>query len=107
MRGSMPVNKDHMEDLFDQNKLHNKGARMEQEQKARDDLVDKANPEGEQHGSTQEQPFPVPLDRLSEIDLSKLAKSQNLPSNLMDDKVNQPAGFQTTNQANQGDISVE
>ena len=97
MRGLIPV-KDHMEDLFDQNKLHNQGARMEQEQKARDDLVDKANPKGEQHDSTQEQPLPVPLDRLLEIDLSKMAKSQDLPSNLMDDEVNQPTRFQTTNQ---------
>ena len=36
-----------------------------------------------------------------------MAKSKDLPSNLMDDEVNQPTGFQTTNQANQGDISIE
>ena len=49
----------------------------------------------------------MPLDRLSKIDLSKLAKSQDLPSNLMDNEVNQPAGFQTTNQANQGDFPAK
>ena len=85
-----------MEDLFDQNKLHNQGARMEQEQKAKEDPADKANPEGDHHGSTQEPALPVPQDRFSEMDFAKLAKSQDLPSNLMDDEVNQPpAGIQT------------
>ena len=74
MRGAIPV-RDHMENLFDQNKIHNQGARMEQELKTKEDTADKANLEGDHHDSTQELALPVPQDRFSEMDFAKLAKS--------------------------------
>ena len=47
-------------------------------------------PPEEKHGSTQEPPLKVPGDKLSERDISKMAKSQENPyMHLLDEQVNQ------------------
>ena len=82
MRGSILV-RDTMEGFFEQHKLHNQGARMEEEEKAQEAPqesqacaipVGTPLPKAEQ-GSTQEPPLQMPIDQLCELDISKMAKS--------------------------------
>ena len=92
---SIPVGRDNMETLFEQNKLRNQGERLAEEEAHKDQqrgnvpknpIVDN---EGDR-GSTQ-QPLPIPQDRLYELDISKIAQSQNNPyPHLVDKEVNQP-----------------
>ena len=97
MQGAILV-RDTMEQLFEQHKLHDQGARMEEEEKVKEapkEIQAQAIPlgtpplEGE-HGSTQEPPLQVPANRLLELDISKMAKSQENPyMHLLDKEVNQ------------------
>ena len=75
MQGSIPV-RETMENLFEQHKLHNQGARMEKEEKAQEAPQESQAcvipvgtlPPKAEHGSTQEPPLEVLINRLLELD---------------------------------------
>ena len=103
MRGTIPVH-DTREQIYEQHRLHNQGARMEAQEEAQQaPPAEQAIPVGTpppktEHGSNQKPPVQVPGDMLSTLEISKMAESQNNPYlNLLDEEVNQPA-----EQINQG-----
>ena len=80
MRGSLPVH-DTREQLYEQHRLHNQGARMEAQEGAQqappaEQAAPVENPPLEmEHGSNQEPPLQVLGDRLSTLGISQMAKS--------------------------------
>ena len=61
-----------------------------------------------EHKSTQEPPLQVPIDRLSELDISKMAKSQENPYlHLLDEEVNQLAKQKDKDQPELANLPME
>ena len=116
MHVSQPREWDNMEMLYKQNKLHNQGARMEEEEKAQETPQENqacaiplgTPPPKVEHRSTKEPPLQVPIDRLSELYISKMDKSQENPYlHLLDKEVNQSAKQKDKDQPEVVDLPME